>query len=452
MNKINWFKRSDNPKDLLCVGERFGYACSNTGLAMSYMLILGFLSFYYTDVVGISAGVVGTIMLVSRVFDGVTDLVMGWLMDRTHTRWGKARPWLFAVAIPHAVACILAFAVPAGAAEMQKYIYIFVTYNLLNAVTYTMCSVPVYAGNCLLTDSQEEHAKSGIWMQIGAAVSLLIVQYTCVSMVTKLGGDFRAWTLAVAFYSVIGAVLMMFSAVTIRERIEIKPEEKSIPFRKRIKAIFSNKYWVLYTLVWLLMTVMEQGTGAGGMYYAAHVLGDESTYAIFSSVQTMGQLVILLAAMTFVVRKLGNVGCTVWSFVFTGIACLIQMFTVNWGVILFCSVLKGLAYAFFLGAQGGMMADAINYGSKKAGFDNSGIGNAGITFGSKCGAGLGMALVGWILEFSGYDGTAAVQTAGGIMGVKIIFLIMPIVISVISILLLIPYDLYKKVKRGEAVI
>ena len=90
--KINWSRRSDNPKDMLCVKECLGYSFANTGIAFSYTIILCFLSFYYTDVFGIAPGIVGTILLLSRVFDGISDMLMGWILDRTRTKLGKCRP------------------------------------------------------------------------------------------------------------------------------------------------------------------------------------------------------------------------------------------------------------------------------------------------------------------------------------------------------------------------
>lgn len=453
MNKINWFRRSKDSKDLLCVGERVGYACSNTGLALTYILILGFMSFYYTDVIGIPAGVVGTIIFVSRIFDGISDLIMGAIVDKTKSRFGKARPWLLAVAIPHAIACIAAFAVPSEWDGMQQYIYIFVTYNLLNTVTYTICNVSITAANCLITNSQEEHAKSGIWMQIGGSLGMLIVQYTCLSLVGKLGNTPSAWTTTVVIYSIIGAILMIISGIVIRERVvgtedSMKDNEK-ITFMMRVKALFKNRYWVIFTLVFLLFTIVEQGTFSGAVYYAQYIMGDANTYATFSTVQTAVQVILLIIAMTYVLKKMGNVKCTIGCFVLTIIASIIQCFAWSMPVVIFCSILRGTSYALFLGAQGAMMADTCSYGSKLAGFGVEGIGNAGISFGYKCGTGIGMAIVGWILQLSGYDGTLTTQAAGGIMGIKIIYLIMPIVISVVCIILLSFFDLYKKEARGE---
>lgn len=411
------------------------------------------MSFYYTDVIGIPAGVVGTIIFLSRILDGISDLIMGIIIDKTKSKLGRARPWIIVAAIPHMIACTAAFAVPTEWTNIQQYIYVFVTYNLLNTVTFTVINVSITAANSLITDSQEEHAKSGIWMQIGGSIGLLIVQYTCLSLVSKLGDTPRAWTMAVAIYSVIGAVLMIVSGVIIRERVvmiqETAKENEKITFMTRMKTLLKNKYWIIFTLVYMLFTILEQGTFSGAVYYAQYIMGDANTYAAFSTVQTGVQIVLLIFAMTYVIKKLGNVKCAIGSFVLTIIPSIIQYFAWSMPVVIFCSVLRGMSYALFLGAQGAMMADIASYGSKLAGFGMEGISNAGISFGYKFGTGIGMAIVGWILQLSGYDGTLIAQTAGGIMGIKIVYVVMPIVISVLCIILFSFFDLYKKEARGE---
>ncbi len=447
--KINWSHRSDNPKDMLCVGERLGYSCANTGLAFSYTLILAFLTFYYTDVVGIAPGIVGTILLLSRVFDGVSDLLMGWLMDRTRTKFGKARPWIFAMAIPHAVTAILAFSVPAGFTDLQKYVYAFITYNLVNTITYTATNIPIFAANCLLTDNSDEHARSGIWMQVGGTGALFLVQYTFLPIVEKFGGSARAWTLTAGLFAVIGAILMIIAASTIRERVAIQPEETKIPLGKRIKAVVTNKYWFMYTMYWLITAIIIDMLSSSALYFAKYILGGEQYYGPYATIQSIVQTVLLIVAMTFVLKKLGKKRSSMAFYLLWGVTCLIQWFIPSYPLAIACSAIRGLGYAMSLGAQGAMMADSISYGSKKAGFDTSGIGNAGICFGAKMGSGLAAALLGGVLEMFHYDGTAATQVASALTGIKIVHLGLPIILCIVGALFLMPFDLYKRVERGE---
>ena len=119
------------------VGERLAYGCGDFSSNIMYSAMAAFLMFYYTDYVGVSAAVVGTIMLVSRLFDGISDLVMGIIIDRTRSPFGKARVWILRLVIPYAIGTVLLFAVPNGWSETAKYIYIFFSYNLAFTVLFT---------------------------------------------------------------------------------------------------------------------------------------------------------------------------------------------------------------------------------------------------------------------------------------------------------------------------
>ena len=107
--------------------------------------------FYYTDYAGVSAFAVGAIMMISRVFDGISDLIMGVIVDRTKSRFGKARPWLLRMCVPFAIAGVLLFSVPSTWSDTPKLIYVFITYNLVSTVIYTAINVPYSALNALMT-------------------------------------------------------------------------------------------------------------------------------------------------------------------------------------------------------------------------------------------------------------------------------------------------------------
>ena len=143
--------------------ERFSYGCGDLGCNIIYSAMSAFLLFYYTDYVHVSAATIGTIMLLSRVFDGVTDLIMGVIVDRTKSRFGKCRPWILRMAIPFALAGILLFSVPSGLGETSKLVYIFITYNLVSSVVYTAINVPYATLNALITQNQYERSVLSIY-------------------------------------------------------------------------------------------------------------------------------------------------------------------------------------------------------------------------------------------------------------------------------------------------
>ena len=148
------------------LAERFSYGCGDFGCNIIYTAMSAFLMFYYSDYAGVNTLAVGTIMLVSRVFDGVSDIIMGVIVDRTKSRFGKARPWLLRMCVPFAVSGILLFSVPAGMSETAKLIYVFVTYNLTSTVIYTAINVPYSSLNALMTQDPYERSVLSIFRNV----------------------------------------------------------------------------------------------------------------------------------------------------------------------------------------------------------------------------------------------------------------------------------------------
>lgn len=151
-----------------------------------------FLLFYYTDYVHVNAATIGTIMLLSRVFDGVTDLIMGVIVDRTKSRFGKCRSWILRMAIPFALAGILLFSVPSGLGETSKLVYIFITYNLVSSVVYTAINVPYATLNALITQDQYERSVLSIFRMILATTGTLIITNLTLPLVQFFGDNLSA--------------------------------------------------------------------------------------------------------------------------------------------------------------------------------------------------------------------------------------------------------------------
>ena len=191
------FTKSDAPDTTLGLVERTAYMSGKAGISMINAVISTFLMFYYTDVMMLNAGILGTLLLISRVFDGVTDVVMGMVVDRTHSKHGKARAWVLWTCIPYAVSGVLLVCVPGGATEMVQYIYVFITYNLCNSICLTALYVPYNAMMVNMTTNPYERGLLGIFVMVGTTVSNLAVQNTIMKATSALGGDQRAWQIVV---------------------------------------------------------------------------------------------------------------------------------------------------------------------------------------------------------------------------------------------------------------
>lgn len=156
------------------LSEKLAYCFGDPALTLMYTMTTTLLIYFYTNVVGMSAGAVGMIMLLSRVFDGFSDVLMGTIIDRTHSKYGKARIWILRLVVPYALAAVLLFTMP-PMGNMGKIIYAFVTYNIMNTVVYTAISQPFHAlGSLMSRDRRERDVICNIRMVLSITASMII--------------------------------------------------------------------------------------------------------------------------------------------------------------------------------------------------------------------------------------------------------------------------------------
>ena len=163
---LNLASKTDDPNARLSWGERIGYSVGATGWNAINGIIGTFLTVYFTNVALLDAGIIATLIAVSKLFDGVSDLIVGNIVDRTHSKMGKARVWLLRISVPLAVATLLMFFVPANFPSAAKYVYVFLMYNLVNTVCLTFMQVPYYSMISLMTTNGEERGLLGNIQQI----------------------------------------------------------------------------------------------------------------------------------------------------------------------------------------------------------------------------------------------------------------------------------------------
>ena len=149
---ISFASKHNDPKASLSWGERIGYGIGNYGMAWINGIMSAFFMLYLTNVSFVDAGVAGTIIALSKVFDGISDLIMGRIVDRTKSKHGKARIWLVRMCIPMAISTLLLFSIPASFTSAVKYVYVFIMYNLVNSVFYTSMYVPYTSMNYLMRE------------------------------------------------------------------------------------------------------------------------------------------------------------------------------------------------------------------------------------------------------------------------------------------------------------
>lgn len=425
--------------------ERFSYGCGDFGCNIIYTAMSAFLLFYYTDYAGVSALAVGTIMMISRFFDGVSDIIMGVIVDRTKSKYGKARPWLLRMCVPFALSGILLFSVPTSWAATPKLVYVFITYNLVSTVIYTAINVPYSALNALMTQDPYERSVLSIFRNLLATAGTLTINTFTLPLVEYFGNNTPAWTKTFCVFGLLSVAAFLINFFGTKERVKSVASEsgkaEAVPFAVGIKALFQNKYWLMMTGMLALFFLMYSVNGGATVYYAKDILGDRNLVGtingIFNIVQIVGMFFIAM-----LVRKYGKRNVFALGLVLDIVGMMLLNFSGGaMSLIVVSSVIRGVGNACGGATMWAMVSDTIDYGEWKTGVRTEGLVNSACSFGYKIGNGIGSALLGLILEMGGYVGEAAVQSASALASIKVCFVWIPIAVYLIGLVIMKFYHL-----------
>lgn len=433
------------------VSEKLAYCFGDPALTLMYTMTSTLLIYFYTNVVGISAGAVGMIMLISRIFDGFSDVAMGTIIDRTHSKYGKARIWILRLAVPYAVAAVLLFTMP-NVGNMGKILYAFVTYNLMNTVVYTAISQPFHALGSLMTrDRRDRDTISNIRMMLSITASMIITAFTLplinyVSDVT--GKEQLSWILVTGGYAIVSVFILLNTYATCTERVQAAPQTKkeNIPFWTSFKITFTNRYFLIALGLMITYTAYQVIIGTDLTYYCQYVLGDANLVMPLSSAEKVCTIVgiAMLPKLLprFGKRNLICFGCAMG--VVGQLLFLLNSTSVSLGVV--SCIIRGFGIAPFYGVQYSLPGDAIEYGHWKHGLRVEGLMFSSMSMGQKAGSGFTQAIMGGILSMAAFDGlkaTAAEQTVEAIATIEAFYLYVPIALWAIMFIIASFYKLDK---------
>lgn len=432
------------------LSEKLAYCFGDPALTLMYTMTTTLLIYFYTNVVGISAGAVGMIMLLSRVFDGFSDVLMGTIIDRTHSKYGKARIWILRLAVPYALAAVLLFTMP-PMGNMGKIIYAFVTYNIMNTVVYTAISQPFHAlGSLMSRDRRERDVICNIRMVLSITASMIITAFTLplINIVANITGNQQmAWILVTAGYAIISVGVLVNTYMVCTERVSAaKQEKEDIPFVEAFKATVTNRYFLIALGLMIFYTVYQIIIGTDLTYYCQYVLGNVDLVMPLSAAEklaTVAGIALLPKALPrYGKRNLICAGCILG--VAGQLLFLMNITSVSLGVV--TCIMRGIGIAPFYGVQYSLPSDAIEYGQWKTGKRVEGLMFSSMSMGQKAGSGLTSAIMGGILSAAYFDGTkatAAEQSAEAIRVIKGFYLYVPIAIWVVMFVIAACYQLDK---------
>ncbi|WP_100372019.1 MFS transporter [Bacillus sp. FJAT-45037] len=420
--------------------EMMNYGLGFFGIILVWTLVGSFLTFYYTDIVGISATVVGTLMLVARLFDGITDISMGTIVDRTKSKHGKARPWIIWMSVPLAISTVLLFSVP-DIGTTGKIVYAYATYILLILV-YTGISIPYKTLLGLMTQDQQGRSMINVYTGVFTMSSTLLVMILAQPIASAIGGRL-GWLVVAVFSGVIIVATSMIAFRSTKERVQSQSESKKddIPLKLGLKALLTNKYWLIITTYCVVTyTVNALLTGAG-LFYAIYVLGSGGLFSLISLALFIPSIICFFF-IAKLIKRFGkrNIALTVSLIAVIGpIVKLID--PSNTTIFLTGTMIQGFSLIPVLTLLYAMINDTNEYGEWKNGFRTEGLINSAASFGMKVGTGIGGALIGWLLGFGGYVGAAAVQTELAITMIITLNIYLPLALCLLQVLLMWMYKL-----------
>lgn len=420
-------------KEKVTFREMLYYAFGDAGCNFVWSTVGSFLTLYYTNSVGISAAAVGTLMLLTRLLDGLSDIVMGTIIDHTKSRWGKARVWLLWTAPFMGIGLVLLFCVPSSLPEGGKLIYAYIAYVLMAAVIYTACNLAYTTLLSLMTlDAQVRSTVSSIRFFI-VMIVILVISYGTMPLVGLVG-----WTGMAAIFGIVGGVLILICFFGTRERVteNAADDKEKMSVAESFKLLTQNKYFVLIAILFVLNYMAGGATNGSGVYYATYVLEDANLFGnlvLFGMVPCMAAVFVLPKLS----EKLGKWKVMMGSFIIQIIAYgLIAAFPTNLPILYAALAVKSVGQTAPMAIMFALVADVVDYGELKTGKRIDGLTYSAVSFGMKVGTGLGSAIVGWALAYGAYDGMAATQSAGAITAITALYSYIPLVICVVTLIVM----------------
>ncbi|WGO97162.1 glycoside-pentoside-hexuronide (GPH):cation symporter [Saccharophagus degradans] len=415
---------------MLSVKEKVAYGLGDTASNIVFQTVMLFLAFFYTDIFGISPAVVGTMFIVVRVLDAITDPLMGGLADRTNTKWGKFRPYLLWLAVPFGLISVLAFTTP-DLGEDGKVYYAYATYALL-MMAYTAINIPYSALGGVLTADPKQRVSVQSYRFVFGMLGGLIVTAATLPLVQFFGKGDKAlgYQLTIAAMSALGVILFLLCFAGTKERIAPPPQQKTSLF-KDLSLMWVNDQWRVLCVAafFLLIGMVMRSTLA--IYYVKYYLLREDLVTAFVTLGMIGNIVGCALAQPLS-KRVCKVKAYIALQIIAAVLCAAAYFVGQTQVV--AAFVLYVLWCFFLQMATPLlwakMADTVDYGHWKTGIRITGMVYSSVVFFIKLGLALGGAVASWLLAYYGYQADSA-QTPDTLHGILLSFTVFPAVFSLL---------------------
>jgi GPH family glycoside/pentoside/hexuronide:cation symporter len=426
--------------------EYISYGLGDLGSNLVFSTLGYYLMYYYTNVAGIAAIAAGNIILVSKIFDAANDIFVGVMVDRTHSKYGKARPYMLWYAIPFAISATLTFCVP-DIGTTGKIVWALITYMALTLL-YTFVNLPYGSLLQLMTQEPGERSRLSMFRNIGGNTGGLIVSSFTMTMVLILGrGNQRlGYGLTAGIFSVIAAAIFIIVFVNCKERVTMATIQKNkINLKESFAALSKNKPWIIIAIKTIISAIKVTFPMSVAMYFVIFNLKQsEVTSSLFLTLFFVGTFL-----GSFVAPKLADIFgrkkaalITIAASAVIYVVCMIV--SDNYYASLVLYGISGLPFSILWVLDYIFVADSVEYGEWKTGIRLDGLTYSAYSFATKCAPGIAGGIIGYALAFFKYQETAAVQSAETQRGFWIMMFVVPLILAVIEFIVMCFYNLDEK--------
>lgn len=448
--------------------EKISYGFGDLASVLYWQTFMLYFTYFYTDVFLIPAAAAGTMFLITRIFDGINDPLMGILADRTNTKWGKFRPYLLWLCVPFAVAGVLTFTVP-NFGPSGKLIYAYITFFLI-MMLYTAINIPYTSLLGVISPNSAERTTVSSIKFIFAFAAGIIVSATLLPMVNKLGGtdatgvvnEARGFSRTFMIYGVAAVIFFLIAFKGTKERIK-PPKGQKTSIGRDLKDLVTNKPWLILLITTITFILFVAVKGSVTVHYFKYVIGTQDLNlpilgdkaydftAIVSIYNTIGQIASLLGVLlvNWISKIIGKKKAFIIFFIVaifsTGILYFLTAEELGW--IFFFQIIGSLTGGPLSVLLWAMYADTADYAEWKNGRRATGLVFSASTMSQKFGWAFGAFVALSLMSQVGFV-AGEVQNKESLKGLLLLFSIIPAAMGVLSLILSIFYPLNeKKVKE-----
>ncbi len=462
----------------LSVLEKVGYSLGDLAANLIFQTLMTFLAFFYTDVYKIPAGTASVIIFVGGFFGAFFNIIMGAIADRTHTRWGKFRPWILWTSVPFGVIAILAFSTPDFGAT-GKLIYALVTYFLL-VVIYSANNLPYSALSGVITGDMKERNSLSSYRFVAVMIAQFIIQVLLLPLVLIFGhGDKQAgFKTVMGFFAITGVIFFIITFLTTRERI-VPGQSKKSSVSQDLKDLFKNRPWIIMLFLTILVFITLALKGGMYIYYFKYYLNASAISSFLENIgfnrftqwlnhstgfqwpddaATSGNSLFNASGIIFMIVGIAFSKPLADRFgkrdVFGAFLFFSALFLLMFdfyspdaiGIVFITQILHGFFYGVTIPLLWAMIADVADYSEWKNNRRATAIIFSAMIFGLKIGLSVGGALGAALLSKYGYVAEATNQTAATVSGIRMSVSVYPCIVFIAGVVLLFGYNINKKME------